>query len=101
MVSGYVTKNVGTRPFYYAEIYVDPKNENRLYNVHTYLDRSDDGGKTFKQIADYGNAVHPDHHALWIHPERPEFVIDGNDGGANISKDYGETWTFLSNLPVR
>ena len=94
------SKNIGTRPFYYAEIYVDPKNENRLYNVHTYLDRSDDGGKTFKQIADYGNAVHPDHHALWIHPERPEYVIDGNDGGANISKDYGESWTFLSNIPV-
>ncbi len=94
------SKDIGSRPFYYSEIYVDPQNENRLYNVHTYLSRSDDGGNTFKQIADYGNAVHPDHHALWIHPRQPAFIIDGNDGGAAISKDMGGTWTFISNLPV-
>ncbi len=94
------SKDIGNRPFYYSEIYVDPLNENRLYNVYTYLSKSEDGGNTFKQIADYGNAVHPDHHALWIHPQRPEFIIDGNDGGAAISKDMGMTWTFVSNLPV-
>jgi photosystem II stability/assembly factor-like uncharacterized protein len=94
------TKDIGNRPFYYSEIYVDPKNENRLYNVYTYLSRSDDGGKSFRQIADYGNAVHPDHHALWIHPEKPDFIVDGNDGGAAISRDMGNSWTFISNLPV-
>jgi photosystem II stability/assembly factor-like uncharacterized protein len=94
------TKNIGGRPFYYNEIYVDPKNENRLYNVHTYLSKSEDGGATFKDIADYGNSVHPDHHAFWIHPDNPDFIIDGNDGGANISRDQGDTWTFLSNIPV-
>lgn len=93
-------KDIGNRPFYYSEIYVDPQNENRLYNVFTYVTRSDDGGNTFKQIADYGNAVHPDHHALWIHPQRPEIIIDGNDGGAAISRDMGNSWTFISNLPV-
>lgn len=93
-------KDIGGRPFYYSEIYVDPQNENRLYNVHTYLSRSDDGGKSFYNIADYGNAVHPDHHALWIHPQQPSFLIDGNDGGAAISKDMGKSWTFISNLPV-
>ena len=96
-----VSKNdIGDRPFYYAEIYVDPKNENRIYNLFTYLSMSEDGGKSFRNIADYGNAVHPDHHALWIHPEDQNYIIDGNDGGLNISKDGGETWRFVENLPL-
>lgn len=94
------TKNIGNRPFYYAELYVDPQNENRIYNVFTYLSKSEDGGKTFRQIADYGNAVHPDHHALWIDPNDPEFIVEGNDGGLNISRDGGETWRFAANLPL-
>ncbi|MEM1356802.1 MAG: hypothetical protein AAGF89_01285 [Bacteroidota bacterium] len=93
-------KDIGNRPFYYAEIYVDPKNENRIYNVYTYVAKSEDGGKSFREIADYGNSVHPDHHAFWIDPEDPEYVIDGNDGGLNISHDAGETWRFAANLPL-
>lgn len=93
-------KNIGNRPFYYAELYVDPQNENRIYNVFTYVSKSEDGGKSFRQIADYGNAVHPDHHAFWIDPNDPEYVIDGNDGGLNISHDGGETWRFAANLPL-
>lgn len=93
-------KNIGNRPFYYAELYVDPKNENRLFNLHTYVTRSQDGGRSFESIADYGNSVHPDHHAFWIHPEDPSFMIDGNDGGLNISRDGGESWQFAANIPV-
>jgi len=93
-------KDIGNRPFYYAEIYVDPKNENTIYNLHTYVTKSEDGGKSFTNIANYGNNVHPDHHAFWIHPENTEFLIDGNDGGMNISRDAGATWQFISNLPV-
>ncbi|MBT8255809.1 MAG: hypothetical protein KJO23_04640, partial [Bacteroidia bacterium] len=44
--------------------------------------------------------VHPDHHAWWIHPENGNFMIDGNDGGMNITKDGGKTWRFIGNLPV-
>lgn len=94
------TKNIGDRPFYYAELYVDPVNENRIYNVYTYISLSEDGGNTFRNIADYGHLVHPDHHAFWIHPQNPEFIIDGNDGGLNISRDRGETWQFAGNIPV-
>lgn len=94
------TRNIGDRPFYYSELYVDPKNENRIINVYTYLSMSEDGGKTFREIANYGNDVHPDHHALWIHPENPEFIIDGNDGGLAISKDGGAHWYFAGNIPV-
>ena len=94
---------IGNRPFYYSEIYVDPQNENRLYTVFTYVNVSDDGGKSFRQLMPaYGanNGVHPDHHAWWIHPEDGSFMIDGNDGGLNISKDKGKTWRFIGNLPV-
>lgn len=93
-------KNIGGRPFYYAELYVDPQNENRIYNLHTYVSKSEDGGKTFRSIADYGNGVHPDHHAFWINPDDPEHIIDGNDGGLNISHDGGESWRFATNIPV-
>jgi len=93
-------KNIGDRPFYYCEIYVDPKNENRIYDVATYVSMSEDGGKTFRQIANYGNDVHPDHHAFWIHPDNPSFLIDGNDGGVAISRDGGENWYFAGNIPV-
>ena len=93
-------ENMGNRPFYYSEIYVDPKNENRLYSLWTYVSMSDDGGKTFEIIADYGNNVHPDHHAFWIHPEDPSYLIDGNDGGMAISRDMGKNWRFVNNLPV-
>ena len=93
-------ENIGNRPFYYYEIYVDPKDENRVYSIYTYVSRSKDGGKTFDVIADYGNNVHPDHHAFWISPDDPSYILDGNDGGMNISHDGGDTWRFVTNLPV-
>jgi photosystem II stability/assembly factor-like uncharacterized protein len=93
------TKNIGNRPFYYAEIYVDPKNENRLYNLYSLVSRSEDGGKTFDVLLPY-SGVHPDHHAFWISPDNPDYLIDGNDGGLNISRDGGKTWQFMSNLPL-
>lgn len=95
--------DIGNRPFYYSEIYVDPQNENRVYSVFTYVNVSEDGGKNFAQLMPaYGvsNGVHPDHHAWWIHPENGNFMIDGNDGGMNITKDGGKTWRFIGNLPV-
>ena len=94
------TNNIGGRPFYYHELYVDPVNENRIYNLHTYVTLSEDGGKTFRDIMAYENDVHPDHHAWWIHPQKPEYIINGNDGGMAISHDRAETWTFVNNLPV-
>ncbi|QXP59602.1 VPS10 domain-containing protein [Olleya sp. HaHaR_3_96] len=95
--------DIGNRPFYYSEIYVDPQNENRVYSVYTYINVSEDGGKNFKQLMPaYGadNGVHPDHHAWWIHPTNGNFMIDGNDGGLNITKDGGKNWRFIGNIPV-
>ncbi|NAY90568.1 hypothetical protein GTQ34_01440 [Muricauda sp. JGD-17] len=95
--------DIGNRPFYYSEIYVDPENENRVYSIFTYVNVSEDGGKNFKQLMpayQVDNGVHPDHHSWWIHPENGQFMIDGNDGGMNITKDGGKSWRFIGNLPV-
>ena len=95
--------DIGNRPFYYSEIYVDPQNENRVYSVFTYINVSEDGGKNFTQLMPaYGvsNGVHPDHHAWWIHPTNGQFMMDGNDGGMNITRDGGKTWRFIGNIPV-
>ncbi|AZJ35198.1 hypothetical protein [Tenacibaculum singaporense] len=96
-------KGIGNRPFYYSEIYVDPQNEHKLYTVFTYVNVSIDGGKNFKQLMpaySVDNGIHPDHHAWWIHPKNGKFMIDGNDGGMNVTKDGGKTWRFIGNLPV-
>ncbi len=94
---------IGNRPFYYSEIYVDPENDNRLYSLFSYVNVSEDGGRSFEQLMDaYGTSrgVHPDHHAWWIHPENPDYMIEGNDGGLNITYDRGKTWRFVENLPL-
>ncbi len=95
--------DIGNRPFYYSDIYVDPENENRVFSVFTYVNVSEDGGKNFEQLMPaYGvdNGVHPDHHAWWIHPADGSFMMDGNDGGLNITHDGGKSWRFVGNLPV-
>ena len=91
--------NIGNRPFYYSEIYVDPKNENRIYNLYSIVSKSEDAGKTFENFIEW-STIHPDHHAWWIHPDDPDFLIDGNDGGLAISRDGGSTWRFVENLPL-
>ncbi len=89
---------IGNRPFYYFDIFVDPKNENRIYSIHSTMTKSEDGGKHFENFV--GWTLHPDHHAFWIHPDNPDFMIEGNDGGLNISYDRGANWRFVENLPV-
>ncbi len=87
------------RSFYFQDIIADPKNENRLWLINQTVSMSDDGGKTFKTIIPY-NGIHPDHHAFWIHPNDPNFIIDGNDGGIGITRDKGKTWQFDEKIPV-
>ncbi|MFO7865355.1 MAG: hypothetical protein R6V02_00890 [Candidatus Aminicenantes bacterium] len=89
--------NINPRPFYYCDIRVDPERENRIYSLHSRLVVSDDGGRSFDRIA---SGVHADHHALWINPENPELLINGNDGGVAISCDRGQTWRTVKNLPL-
>ncbi len=91
--------DIGNRPFYYFDIYVDPKNENRLYSIFTNVNVSEDGGKSFTGLIDRG-LIHVDNHALYIHPDNPKYMILGNDGGMAITRDMGKTWQYIENLPL-
>ncbi len=92
-------KNVGDRPFYYHEFYVDPSNENHLIYLHSIVSESIDGGKNWSTLLPY-SGVHPDHHAFWWSTKNSKLMMEGNDGGFNISRDGGDTWTFINNLPL-
>ena len=92
-------EEVTNRAFYFQDIRVDPKNENRLYNIKQTITMSEDGGKTFKTVLPY-SGIHPDHHAFWINPLNPDLILDGNDGGIGISHDRGRNWKFDEQIPV-
>ncbi len=82
----------------FGQIRVDPNDENTVYAMGVPLMKSTDGGKKFKAMVSRG--LHGDHHALWIDPANSSYLINGNDGGINLSYDGGETWKNLENLPV-
>jgi photosystem II stability/assembly factor-like uncharacterized protein len=83
---------------YYQEIICDPKDKDRVYSMDTFLQVTDDGGKTWTALGD--RSKHWDSHALWINPENTNYYLNGNDGGAYESFDRGQTWKFMPNLPV-
>ncbi len=87
--------DIVSRGFYYTELRVDPKNENRVFAISSRLWLSEDGGKTFKRIA---QSIHVDFHTMWIDPENPERIWLGNDGGLAVSYNGGKTWEFVNNL---
>jgi photosystem II stability/assembly factor-like uncharacterized protein len=91
--------NIAPRPFYYADLRVDPEFPNRVYNLHSLVTVSNDSGKTFETLVPF-RSVHPDHHALWINPRNARHLVLGNDGGVAISHDRGATWRFVGNLPL-
>ncbi len=92
-----VLNRVNSRPFYFSRIAVDPRNDLVLYSASFSLYKSEDGGKTFKRIS---RGIHPDHHAIWIDPWDPNHIIDGNDGGIDISWDGGKTWYDVKSIPA-
>ena len=78
---------VNFRPFYYSRLTVDPTNDLVVYVYSGSCFVSRDAGKTFTQVF---TGAHPDHHAVWVDPRDPKHVIDGNDGGIDISWDGGK-----------
>ena len=76
--------------YYFGEIRVHPKNKDKIFIMGVPILISNDGGKNFKSINKEN--VHADHHALWINPNLEGHLINGNDGGVNISYDDGESW---------
>jgi photosystem II stability/assembly factor-like uncharacterized protein len=85
-------------PQYYNELYVDPKNPERIYSVDTFTHVSEDGGKSWSKIS-FKNR-HVDDHALWIDPNNSDHLYIGGDGGVYESWDRGELWRHVRNLPV-
>jgi photosystem II stability/assembly factor-like uncharacterized protein len=92
-------KDFGNRPFYYADLRVDPERPNRVYSLWSRISVSDDGGESWSELVSYRD-IHPDHHAMWIDPNDGRHIIIGNDGGVAISRDRGGSWRFISNLPL-
>jgi len=84
------------RAWYYTRIYADSENKDIVYVLNVRFWRSKDGGKTFESI----RTPHGDHHDLWIAPENPNRMIIGDDGGAQVSVDGGESWSTYHNQPT-
>ncbi len=84
--------------YYFGEIRVDPQDENGIYVLGVPILKSKDGGKTFTSIS--SENVHADHQALWVNPKQQGHLINGNDGGLNISYDDGDNWIKLNQPPV-
>ena len=91
------SQNMIWRPFYFANLIVDPKNENRIYKPDLGLIVSNDGGASFSNIS---GGAHGDFHDVWVDPTNTDRVITGDDGGLWYSSDAGSRWWKAENLPV-
>ncbi len=87
-----------SRGNYYQEIFADPVDVNRVYSMDTLGQVSLDGGRTWQRTGE--RSKHVDNHALWIDPDNPDYLLNGNDGGVYESWDRGQTWRYMPNLPV-
>ncbi len=85
------------RPFYFANLIVDPKDENKLYKTDLGLIMSTDGGRSFSFVS---GGAHGDFHDVWVDPEDTDRLISGDDGGVWFSYDGADTWWKANNLPV-
>jgi photosystem II stability/assembly factor-like uncharacterized protein len=85
------------RPFYFANLTIDPKNPDRVFKGDLSLIASDDGGKSFSNV---NGGTHGDHHQLWIDPTNTSHVMTGDDGGLWTSWDGGNRWIKSENLPI-
>ncbi|WP_179344485.1 WD40/YVTN/BNR-like repeat-containing protein [Winogradskyella ursingii] len=83
--------------YYFGHVHVSPANEDHIYIYGVPILKSKDGGKTFTSIN--AENVHADHHALWINPKNPNHLVNGNDGGVNITYDDGDNW-IKNNSPA-
>jgi len=90
------SRDLRQRAWYYTRIYADPREEDTVYVLNVRFHRSKDGGKTFSNVS----TPHSDNHDLWIDPADPQRMIEGNDGGANVSFDGGKTWSTQENQPT-
>jgi photosystem II stability/assembly factor-like uncharacterized protein len=84
------------RPFYFTNITADPTDADVVYVNNLRFWKSTDGGETFESI----RTPHGDNHDLWINPDDPRIMVQSNDGGANVTRDGGSTWSSILNQPT-
>ncbi len=89
-------RDLHTRSWYYMHVFADPVDENTVYVMNEQFWKSIDGGMTFSRIA----VPHHDNHYLWINPDEPRWMVNANDGGANVSLDGGMSWSRQDNQPT-
>jgi len=94
----YLPTVYNTYGYYFGSLTSHPEDPNLIYAMGVPVIKSTDGGKTWAGV-NAGN-VHADHHYLWINPDRPDHIINGNDGGVNISYDGGKNWTKCNTPPL-
>jgi photosystem II stability/assembly factor-like uncharacterized protein len=90
-------RNLRQRAWYYSRIYAGTKSADEVFVVNVQLHKSSDGGKTFTTTL---RTPHGDHHDLWIDPNDPQRMIVGDDGGAQVSTNGGQTWSTYMNQPT-
>jgi len=94
--------------WYFADIYVNPQNDEEIFALGVRLAHSTDGGKTFELVggtvehvrSSPAQTLHLDHCEMWINPENPEHLALGNDGGLYVSYDKGDSWRHYNNIPT-
>ena len=84
------------RPFYYTNVDADPTDADIVYVSATQFWKSTDGGGSFVRAS----TPHGDNHDLWINPDDPRVMVQSNDGGANVTRDGGVTWSTQNNQPT-
>ncbi|HET7755629.1 MAG TPA: hypothetical protein VFK87_00080 [Steroidobacteraceae bacterium] len=87
------------RPFYFANLVVDPKNARRVFKTDGNLILSEDGGRSFSVVGGF-QGMHGDVHDVWFDPANSQHIFAGDDGGLWISYDGGNKWWKTDNLPI-
>lgn len=95
---GYIDGLYFSYGYYFGEVRVDPQDVNAIYVLGVPILKSKDGGKSITSIS--RENVHSDHQALWVNPNKKGHLLNGNDGGLNLSYDDGESWIKLNNPAV-
>jgi len=87
------SQRLRARPFYFHYVDVNPKNHEEVWVNELGLWKSSDGGRTFSGVP----TPHGDNHGIWFNPDNPDYAVQCNDGGANVTRDGGKTWSSILN----
>ena len=93
--------NCNARPMYFSQVRIDPQNPNAVYVAGLPIAKSLDGGRTFATLnaaGGHSNPGHVDVHAIWIDPRNSNHILNGNDGGLDISYDQGRSWVSVKTM---